>query len=69
MVPTSIIKMLYVIIVTIIAFILLKSISPQYDSTALHYASLKGHPEAVKLLVQSHANMNVKDNVSTEPPN
>ena len=68
MVPTSIIKMVYVIIVTI-AFILLKSVSPQYDSTALHYASLKGHPEAVKLLVQSHANMNVKDNVSTEPSN
>ena len=29
---------------------------------------MKGHPEVVKLLVQSHANVNVKDNVSTESP-
>ena len=42
--------------------------SSQYDRTALHYASLKGHPVVVKLLVQSHASMNVKDNVSTELP-
>ena len=42
--------------------------SPQYDSTALHYASLEGHPEVVKLLVQAHAYMNVKDYVSTESP-
>ena len=67
MVPTSIIKMVYVIIVTI-AFILLMSVSPQYGNTALHWASKEGHPEVVKLLVQSHANMNIKSNVSTELP-
>ena len=42
--------------------------SPQYERTPLHYASKKGHPAVVKLLVQSHASMNVKDNVSTESP-
>ena len=68
MVPTSIIKMVYVIIVTI-AFILLMSVSPQYDRTALHWASENGHRAVVKLLVQSHANVNVKDDVSTESPN
>ena len=51
-----------------IAFILLKSVSPQYGYTALHWASKKGHPEVVKLLVQSHASVNIKNNVSTELP-
>ena len=40
--------------------------SPQYGDTALHDASRKGHPEVVKLLLQSHADMNVKNKVSTE---
>ena len=31
-----------------------------------HYAANSGHLEVVKLLVQSHANLNVKDNVSIE---
>ena len=42
--------------------------SPQNDRTALHYASMHGHPEVVKLLLQSHADVNVKDKVSTESP-
>ena len=46
-----------------IAFILF---SPQYGNTALHDAFWKGHPEVVKLLLQSHADMNVKNKVSTE---
>ena len=45
------------------AFILF---SPQYGGTALHIASGHGHPEVVKLLVQSHADVNVKNIVSTE---
>ena len=49
----------------IIAFILF---SPQYGDTALHKASSNGHPEVVKLLLQSHAYMNVKNDVSTESP-
>jgi ankyrin repeat protein len=46
------------------AFIL----SPQRGNTALHYASEKGHPEVIQILVQSHADVNVKNNVSTESP-
>ena len=42
--------------------------SPQYGNTALHLASRNGHPEVVKLLLQSHADVNVKNNVSTESP-
>ena len=67
MVPTSIIKIVYVIIVTI-TFKILKNVSPQYGYTPLHRASEKGHPEVVKILVQSYANVNVKNNVSTESP-
>ena len=67
MVPTSIIKMVYVIIVTI-AFILLMNVYAQNGNTPLHLASWGGNPEVVKLLVQSHANVNVKNNVSTESP-
>ena len=40
----------------------------QSGQTALHQASMYGNPEVVKLLLQSHANVNVKDNVSTESP-
>ena len=39
---------------------------PQYGKTPLHHASKEGNPEVVKLLVQSHANVNVKKNVSTD---
>ena len=48
-----------------IAFILF---SPQSGYTALYEASRYGHPEVVKLLVQSHADVNVKNDVSTESP-
>jgi ankyrin repeat protein len=52
-----------------IAFITLKNVFPSQNGyTALHWASEEGHPKVVKLLVQSHANVNVKDNVSTESP-
>ena len=40
----------------------------QDGNTALHYASLYGHPEVVKLLLQSHADVNVKNKVSSESP-
>ena len=42
--------------------------SLQYGDTALHKASRYGHPEVVKLLLQSDANVNVIDKVSTESP-
>ena len=42
--------------------------SPQSGNSPLHWASIKGHPEVVKLLVLSHANVNIKNNVSTESP-
>ena len=45
-----------------IAFILF---SLQSGDTALHEASRYGHLEVVKLLLQSHADVNVKNNVST----
>ena len=48
-----------------IAFILL---SPQYGKTALYHASINGYYEVAKLLLQSHADVNVKDKVSTESP-
>jgi ankyrin repeat protein len=40
--------------------------SSQYGKTPLHHASQRGHPEVVKTLVQSHSDVIVKDNVSTE---
>ena len=42
--------------------------SQQGGETALHRASDKGHPEVVELLMQSHADVNVKNKVSTESP-
>jgi ankyrin repeat protein len=47
---------------------LLSYFSPQSGNTALHLASKQGCPEVVELLVQSHADVNIKDNVSTESP-
>ena len=48
--------------------LLLLCFSPQNGNTALHYESKNGHPEVVELLLQSHANVNVKNSVSTESP-
>jgi ankyrin repeat protein len=48
--------------------LLLSYFSPQSGDTALHDASNKGHPEVVQILVQSHADVNVKNRVSTESP-
>ena len=39
--------------------------SSQYGNTPLHSASRDGHYEVAKILVQSQATMNVKNNVST----
>ena len=50
----------------IITFI--ECFSTQHGNTALHYASEEGHPAVVKLLVQSHADVNIKGYVSTESP-
>ena len=40
--------------------------SPQSGDTALHKASWNSHLGVIKLLLESHANVNVKDNVSIE---
>ena len=40
--------------------------SSQDGQTALHYASRSGHTDVVKLLVESGAQLDNKDNVSTE---
>ena len=40
--------------------------SLQYGNTPLHWGSLKGYPEVVKILVQSQPNLNIKNKVSTE---
>ena len=58
--------MMYVIIVSILLSYFQRMFFPQYGNTPTHWASMKGHPEVIKLLVQSHTNMNVKNNVSTE---
>ena len=64
----SIIKTAYVIIAIIKIINDFIMFCSQYDRTALHYASMKGHPAVVKLLVQSHSSMNVTDIVSIESP-
>ena len=51
------------IISVTIAFILF---SVQDGCTALHKASMNGHLEVVKLLLQFHTDVNIKDKVSTE---
>ena len=38
---------------------------PQYGMMPLHWASQNGHPEVVKILLQSQASVNVKSKVST----
>ena len=43
-------------------------ISPQLGNTSLHLAVEKGHIEVVQLLLMSHADLNIKNNVSTESP-
>ena len=43
-------------------------ISPQLGNTSLHLAVEKGHIEVVQLLLMSHANLNIKNNVSTVSP-
>ena len=43
-------------------------ISPQDGDTPLHWAVGKGHIEVVQLLLMSHAHLNIKNIVSTEPP-
>ena len=48
--------------------LLLSCFSPQSGNTALHWASVNGHFEVVKLLLQSHADVNDKNIVSTESP-
>ena len=42
--------------------------SPQDGDTALHKPSRYGHLEVVKLLLQSHTDVKVKDKVSTKSP-
>ena len=46
----------------------ISSISPQYGDTPLHWAAYQGHIEVVQLLLMSHANLNIKNDVSTESP-
>ena len=42
-------------------------VSSQNGRTALHHASSSGHTDVVKLLVDSGAQIDNTDNVSTEP--
>ena len=54
---------MYVIITfTFITF--KQEFSSQYGNTVLHWAAKGGHSEVVKLLVQSQANLNIKNYVS-----
>jgi ankyrin repeat protein len=46
----------------------LSYISPQSGNTALHQACRNDYPNVVKILVQSHTDVNFKNNVSTESP-
>ena len=45
----------------------MNNVSSQFDQTALYYASISGHTDVVKLLVDSGAQIDNKDQVSTEP--
>ena len=45
----------------------MKNVSSQYGQTALQRASYSGHTDVVKLLVDSGAQIDNEDQVSTEP--
>ena len=53
----------------IIVFIVFKMVLSQNGHTPLHHAAYHGHIELVKLLLLSHAKLNIKDNVSTNSSN
>ena len=42
-------------------------VSSQDDQTALYHASISGYTDVVKLLIDSGAQIDNKDKVSTEP--
>ena len=52
-----------------IVFIVFKMVFSQNGATPLHGAAGLGHIELVKLLLLSHAKLNIKDNVSTNSSN
>ena len=53
----------------IIVFIVFKMVLSQIGQAPLHHAAGRGHIELVKLLLLSHAKLNIKDNVSTNSNN
>ena len=53
----------------IIVFIVFKMVFSQNGGTPLHHTAGHGHIELVKLLLLSHAKLNIKDNVSTNSSN
>ena len=54
------------VIISIVITYLLTShgFSPQDGYTAVHAASFKGHTAVAKLLIESQAKLDIKDNVS-----
>ena len=53
----------------IIVFIVFKMVFSQNGQAPFHHAAGPGHIELVKLLLLSHAKLNIKDNVSTNSSN
>ena len=53
----------------VIVFIVFKMVFSQNGQTPLHGAANFGHVEPLKLLLLSHAKLNIKDNVSTDSSN